>query len=60
MMFQASTGVGHDMAEDHRSDAARRQHPGGVEREDVALAAGVVADDHAALRRVGIAPVSSR
>ncbi len=33
----------------HRPHAHRGEHPGGVEREVVALAAGVVADDDAAL-----------
>ena len=37
---------------DHRPDAERGQHTGGVEGEDVALAAGVVGDDHATLRGV--------
>ena len=48
----ASTGVGCDAGMDHRADTERGEHTGGVEGEDVALAARVVGDDHAALRGV--------
>ena len=36
----------HDVAKDHRPQAPRRAHASGVERKRIALAAGVVADDH--------------
>ena len=40
-----------ELVEQHRPDPVRRHHARGVEREHVALAAGVVADDHAPLAR---------
>ena len=47
-------GCRHDLIEQHRPDAARRQHARRVERVQVALAAGVVADDHTAFARTWV------
>ena len=42
-----------DARVDHRADAHRREHPGRVDGEQIALAAGVIGDHHAALRGAG-------
>ena len=52
---QASTGVGDPLVEQSRRDSDRGHHPCGVEREDIALATGVVADHHPAPAGLGIA-----
>ncbi len=46
-------GRGHRVVEEHRLHTLRRADAGRVEREHVALATGVVADDHPAGGRVG-------
>ena len=58
VIVHASTGVGTTCGKQQRPDARRRRHPGRVEGEDVALVAGVVADDHAPLAAARVAAPS--